>query len=49
MSIAIIVALSLFALAAALGLGFLLGRHSAQTRSARPGGKIRATDRDIVL
>lgn len=49
MNIALIVTLSILALAGALGLGFRLGRRTARDRGGRPGGKIRASDRDIVL
>jgi len=49
MNITLIVTLSILAFAGALGLGFMLGRRTAQPRAGRPGGKVRATDRDIVL
>lgn len=49
MNIALVVILSIVALAGALGLGFLLGRRTAQPRGSRPGGKVPAGDRDIVL
>lgn len=43
-----ILALSILALAGAIGLGFRLGRRARRGRG-RPGGKVRASDRDIVL
>lgn len=48
MNITLLVTLSTLVLAGAIGLGFVLGRRTAP-RAGRPGGKVRSTDRDILL